>query len=251
MEKIIPGKNYAGDDLWNFLNNKAEIDLSQDNRSEVNFLRRFVSSAVNKECLEIGSFPGSNLSALGSLGYTLNGMDISPRNAHELPDLLKQKGYKVGEFWTADIFSFEGRKNYDLVCSFGFIEHFENYLEVIRLHAQYVNKEGLLIITAPNFKGKIQYAVHYLFDKPNLNIHNIESMNPHNWATYLEKEGFEIIFKGYFGGLYFWLGNKGRNWFEKLLLYLIHGIASKLRKVIKFDSSMFSYNCGIVAKKIK
>jgi L-malate glycosyltransferase len=249
MDSKSIGKNFAGDELWNSLNNQVNIDVDQTLRSEFEFINTHIPPVNNAECLEIGSFPGSNLSALSKLGYTLNGIDISPRNKDELPHALKEKGYKIGEFWTDDIFEFKPGRKFDLVCSFGFIEHFENYLEVIKIHCDLVKYNGYVIITTPNYKGFLQYGVHYLFDKKNLKIHNVKSMSPKIWADYLQANNFEIIFKGYFGGLYFWLGNHGRNKLEKFLIYILHGTAARLKKIISSNSSLYSYNCGIVAKK--
>lgn len=249
LDLPVEGKNFAGDDTWNYLNDKTEIILKEEGKSEIDFLKRFVPSTESGECFEIGSFPGSNLPALASLGYSLNGVDISDRNEFELSSLLKSKGYKVGKFYSADIFKFKIDKKFDLVCSFGFVEHFENYLDVIKIHTQFVKEGGLLIITAPNYRGWVQYLVHSTLDRSNLKIHNIKSMRPKKWAKFLEAEGFEIIFQGYFGGLYFWLGNKGRNKLEKFILYILHGTSARLKRIIKTESSIYSYNCGIVARK--
>lgn len=247
---MAAGKNFSSDQFWQSANRQLALtEQEEDDRSEVQFLKRFLSTNQSGDCFEVGSFPGNNLRFLGSLGYTLHGIDLTERNAFELPLSLAEKGCKIGQFFSADFFHFTTAKRYDLVCSFGFVEHFENFLEVIDLHAQFVKKGGLLVITAPNFRGLIQYLVHYLFDRSNLRLHNVKSMRPNLWAKHLEANGFEIIFAGYFGGLSFWLGNKGRNRFEKFLLYLLHGTANRIRRYLKADSSVFSYNCGVIVRK--
>lgn len=244
------GKNFAGDETWDYLNNQVTIDLSESVRSEIDFLKSFLGPIkLGAECIEIGSFPGSMLPTLGNLGYILNGIDISPRNENELPEKLNAMGYKIGKFWSKDFFKFKPKEQFDLVCSFGFVEHFENYLDVIKMHAEMTKQGGYLVITAPNFRGFFQYIIHYLFDKKNLKIHNIKSMRPKQWAQFLVDNGFEIKFAGYFGGFYIWLGNKGGNKFNKFLLYVVYVTVSKLNKLLKKESSLYSYNCGVVARK--
>lgn len=55
----------------------------------------------------------------------------------------------------------------DVVSSFGFIEHFTNWREVLAKHAEPVADDGHLIIEAPNFTGAFQRWLHVNFDKAN------------------------------------------------------------------------------------
>lgn len=76
----------------------------------------------------------------------------------------------------ADFFSFEPQRNYDIVFSLGFIEHFKDTKDVIRKHYRLLNSHGLLLIILPNLKG-LNGAIQYLFDRKNLSIHNLDCMN--------------------------------------------------------------------------
>lgn len=212
-------------------------------------LLKYLPKNAQGRCIEIGSFPGSYLAVVGTMGYELNGIDFHPLNISALPDWLLDQGFKTGHFSNEDFFAIKGYNNFDVVMSFGFIEHFKNYKEVILNHTTFVKNGGYLIITTPNFRGWIQYLLHSIFDKKNLQRHNIQSMNPFKWKNILEENGFEILYHGYFGNFWFWadLGDE-RGRFNKFALKQTMRIVKVLRKILFFNSVSFSAYCGIVAR---
>lgn len=214
-----------------------------------NYIREFIPANPAGSVIEIGSFPGPHLATFGDLGYTLSGIDFHPANETAVPHWLQKEGFKTGEFMAGDFFETSLEKKYDVVASFGFIEHFKNFEEVILLHAALVKETGYLIITTPNFRGFIQYMLHKTFDKSNLAVHNLESMRPKKWAKILSDNGFEIITKGYFGNFWFWHGAEKHGKLKKAILRLAEHSVVFFRKVLWFNSSAFSAYCGIVAKK--
>lgn len=222
----------------------------------IEFLNRHLGNEKNKTCLEIGSFPGSYIPAIGRKGYQLSGIDFNKRNADELPKWLSSLGLPVGEFWSGDFFEFikQHATKYDLVCSFGFIEHFENYKEVIQSHIDLLRPSGKIIITTPNFRGWMQYLPHKFFDNDNLKKHNLKSMDPAQWCKVLEANGFEIKFCGWFGKYEFWVDTSRKR--SKLQLFFLKNVnrfifnLNKIIKKINRESKSYSAFCGIVAEKI-
>jgi 2-polyprenyl-3-methyl-5-hydroxy-6-metoxy-1,4-benzoquinol methylase len=214
------------------------------------FIKQYIPITTNGSVIEIGSFPGPHLATFGDLGYELNGIDFCTDNATGLPQWLQREGFKTGDFWVSDFFEFTTPRQFDVVCSFGFIEHFLNYDEVIAKHAALVKKGGYLMITTPNFRGSVQHFLHKKFDKENLAVHNVHSMYPEKWAKQLEQMGFEIKYKGYFGGFWFWRGAEQLSPVKTKLLWLTERIIPRLRKLIWFESAACSAYCGIVAKKV-
>lgn len=214
------------------------------------FIRKYIPKAVTeKNCLEIGSFPGTYLSELGELGYTLNGVDFNEKNTNELPQWLKSKGLNVGNFYSGDFRNVAINNQFDLVASFGFIEHFTNFLEIITLHDKYVKLGGYLIITTPNYRGLFRNLIYKILAPENYKKHYTPSMKPEKWASHLKSLNYKIIFKGYFGGYSIWIDYEKRNWFQKIMLYLALRIVPRLGKIIPFESHHWSKNCGIVAVK--
>lgn len=231
-ENFVFQRNHANDDAYLFIRRYAEIT---DSRS--------------KSALEIGSFPGTYISELGELGYRINGIDIQPRNATDLAKWLNDQGYQIGDFVEGDVFQYKWRNKFDVVCSFGFIEHFENYLDVIDLHAQLVKEGGTLLITTPNYRGLIQRFMHKYLAPKDYALHYIPSMNPGKWSKHLKERGFEIVFSGYFGGMNFWIGKQELKGFKKIVYEVLMRVLPRIGKFIPFESLLFSKNCGIVARK--
>lgn len=232
------------------------IDFYDQSTHDVaNFLNKYLKDGYGKTSLEVGSFPGSFIPTIARKGYLVNGVDFNKGNSTALPAWLKSFGFEVGTFWTADFFDFikVNSDNFDLVCSFGLIEHFKNYEEVIEAHIKLLKPGGQLIITTPNFRGLLQYLPHKLLDKENLNKHFLPSMRPKEWKKILERNGFQVDYHGYFGGYYFWVDRfQPRNKIEKLLLRFTERLISQFNKLflkIKLQSSSFSSYCGIVATK--
>jgi len=221
-----------------------------------NFLRlslqKYIPSVQHGKAMEVGCYPGGYLSVLGDLGYELNGVDLTPKTK-QLHEHLTDAGYQVGRISHADFITFATTEKYQVVTSFGFIEHFENYWEVIMKQAELVAEKGYLVISAPNFRGFFQQAFHRLFDTPNLRRHNLKSMNPEEWAAMLKGLGFEIIFSGYGGGALFWMNNdqsRIQHFLGRCFLSAYKWIGRILRlKYITWNHSSMACDCLLVAKK--
>jgi 2-polyprenyl-3-methyl-5-hydroxy-6-metoxy-1,4-benzoquinol methylase len=235
--------------FWTEGNGKTIFKKHDAGHGLDNFIRKYIPRNENGSVLEIGSYPGPHLATFGDLGYTLSGIDFHPDNIMGLPNWLKSEGYKTGTFLNQDFFDFNSSLKYNVVASFGFIEHFSNYKEIILRHARLVQDGGYLMITTPNFRGGIQKWLHRNYDKENLKLHNLESMRPGEWSEILKQEGFEILYKGHFGGFWFWRGNSKLNGFKKLSIAFIERVIPQLRKIFWFQSPSFSAYCGIVARK--
>lgn len=213
-------------------------------------LKKYVNQFPGGTCLELGSYPGPFLATLGEMGYQLNGVDFNPDNNVGLPNWLQQQGYNCGNFWVDDIQVFNTVEKFDLVCSFGFIEHFTNYEEIILKHIKFLKSKGVIVITTPNFRGGLQYFFHRLLDKENLRAHYLPSMYPANWARLLEENGFEIHYNGYFGNFAFWVKQPERlQGFSKLIYRMVCYLSVFFHRFIPFESSFYSAYCGVIAKK--
>ena len=242
--------NITTESHWDGIYSQKSFRRLSENDSFNAFICKYVPTTNKGCCIEIGSYPGTLLATIGDLGYELNGVDYNPNNNTSLPSWLKTQGFNAGEFWVADFFSFKTERKFDLVASFGFIEHFIDYEEVIRKHAALVNTGGLIVITAPNFRGGLQHFLHAWLDKDNLRMHHLPSMVPKQWARLLRQQGFEIMFEGYFGGLGFWCEpGQRRSRFQELGLRFVTYLFPKLRKIYLFNSSFFSCHCGVVARR--
>jgi len=216
----------------------------------VELIKKHIPKGNNKSCIEIGSFPGPFLATLGDLGYELNGIDYNPRNKSEVAEWLYSEKLNVNEFYSEDFFKFIFPKKYDVVCSFGFIEHFENFENVIQMHIDMCTENGVILITTPNFKGALQYWLHQLLDAENLKQHHVPAMDLEKWKKVLSQNNFEIIYANPFGGLKFWVEKSHkRNIVQKITLWFVERIIIRIAKLLKRNSTVYSPYLGIIAKR--
>lgn len=228
-------------------------EVSADSEIAV-WLKEHIKEDLNhhKTCFEVGIFPSGYSTIFGRMGYQINGIDRIIEVNKSMKDWLLSKGYDVGDLICADFFEFKTNIKYDIVCSFGFIEHFKNFEDVIRNQAKLVKDKGFIIIETPNFKGFVQHILKYLFDKKNLDIHYMPSMNFNKWENVLIQEGFEIINKEYLGSFSFKTYPQKRNLVQKLLIKFINRYRYFLKTFFfKNKSRHYSTSMVMLAKKIK
>lgn len=251
--KKINYNNLADKTYWE--NSYKNIELSivaADDPIRI-FLEKYVpkanTSKTNRRCFEIGCFPGRYLAVLGKLGYKLNGLDLNPSVEKAFPKWLKSQGYQIGKFEKVDFLNYRPIQKYDLVCSFGFLEHFPNWRPVLNKHAQMVKPGGYLLIATPNFRGLLQRIIHYYLDRENYRRHCLPVMNPKIWASLLKVKGFGIIQTYYLGKFDYWVEEQHRtekqlDVLEKLKLHL-----PTLQKILPPNNQFWSPYCMLIAQK--
>lgn len=159
------------------------------------------------EVLELGCSPGI-LSAALMLGTQWQpfGIDYSDDAGAYLASLAVAG--KTATLYKGDLFETPIGRQFDIVCSFGLIEHFRGgeLDDLLGLHDRYLRPGGYVVIVVPNFTG-FQYFWHYLFDRPDLDNHNVDVMQPATFKMF-EDLGYTTIYKGYHGIFRLW-GNSG------------------------------------------
>ncbi len=172
-------------------------------------LAKIIAEKKIKTAIELGGFPGyyaTYLKKYQHLDTTLFDYFI-----HEdlINQLLDKNGLKPGDIniIEADLFEYKPEKLYDLVLSFGLIEHFNDTKAIIETHLQFLKPGGTLFITLPNFKG-VNGWVQRKFDRSNYDKHNINSMNTELLADYCRELGLTEVESYYHGKFTVWLENK-------------------------------------------
>lgn len=227
---------------------QTEFGTGLLSRPIADLIKKYFSGNVGR-VFEIGCFPGTFLNVFGEMGHELNGID-GARRLPEMVSYLAKKDYRIGRFYNEDFLQLSSGDKFDIVCSFGFVEHFPEYETVIRRHLEFVNDSGYVMITVPNFLGWWQKFLHGLVDSENLSKHCLQSMDPDKWKRIFDDEGYEILFCGWFGKYDFWVEGQERSLANDLLKKVAIGLSIILKKIIFFDSRAFSPFCGVVAKKI-
>jgi 2-polyprenyl-3-methyl-5-hydroxy-6-metoxy-1,4-benzoquinol methylase len=153
--------------------------------------------------LEIGCAPGKwMVFAAEKLGYHSFGVEYLPKAAETTRKNLKECGVS-GEVVTADFFQYKPEQQFDLVMSYGFIEHFEDYESVFKKHLDLVKPGGHLVLGLPRFRG-LNYIVQSLIDphmeRPYLKSHVLPLMELKPFEDMTKKFQMKKIFIGFLGG---------------------------------------------------
>src|SRR5690349_4316163 len=74
---------------------------------------------------EAGCYPGRYLAFLGQSGWIVNGMDLTPRIEEDFKEWIAKNEIRFNKIVKGDVLEYmrTSPDKYDLVCSFGFIEH--------------------------------------------------------------------------------------------------------------------------------
>lgn len=183
------------------------------------------------------------------MGFELNGVDLNPHVELKLAPWLRERGHRVGQIKRADAFPETVSQHYDLVCSFGLLEHFENWREVLAQHVKRVAPGGWLAVTTPNFRGWAQHFLHAKLDAENLGRHNIDAMCPHLWAEEVTRLGMTVHEYGALGRFDFWAGPQPRSGSQQAALRLLIKLRGSIKKLAPRDSLSFAPYLKLLAQR--
>ncbi len=211
MEEPTP--NY-----WNKFHRKSTRDLFEtlENRlNETKYLRSYMFSSFDNLCrrylpkvgglklLEIGSAPGRRLIYFHKeFKYEPFGIDCSAEGIRRNRENFLIHGLKLENIFCGDAFGpcFQSkyRSHFDVVASFGLVEHFEDPRKLIEQHANLLKELGYLVISIPNFRG-INYYCQRMLDRKALEGHNFDLMKLERFKKSFANLAIRTLFCGYFG----------------------------------------------------
>jgi L-malate glycosyltransferase len=241
-------ENLAEQSYWDNSYTNYQFNTVPEQDEIRQWIEKYVPPTLSGKCFEVGCYPGRFLSIFGKLGYELNGIDTTNQLDIRITNWLLQSGYKVGKIERENFFKYTSNDKFDVVTSFGFIEHFNDWELLFKMHADLTAPAGYLVIEVPNFRGMLQRLIHKYLDTDNYKRHNIDAMKPQSWRKLLEANGFDILFCGYIGTFSFWLDRYPETQFKQL-------VNKKLQKHQRFLSRLFNVSSisspyiGIIAKR--
>ena len=158
-----------------------------------------------------------------------------------------------GTILCEDIFKTSLKKeSFDVVYSFGLIEHFENPESIIKKHIELLKNGGHIILSIPNFnKDSLYFTLNKLFGKEKglMKTHNLDIMDINNFKKLFEGKNVQVQFLDYFGPINLTLALDPRN---KIMLIFMH-VLNQILGYLTFSlrSKYFSPDLVIIGKKIK
>lgn len=162
--------------------------------------------------LEIGCAPGRILAEFCSrLDYEAHGLDFAAP-AEEIEEYLRAEGVRVGNVQKADFLTWDPQRQYDVVASFGFVEHFTDAEAVVDRHFRLAKPGGTVVITLPNF-ARGQKVLNQVFNSEILRYHNTRCMSRGFMAAAARRNGAELLLYKYVGGHFqFKIRPQKRSW---------------------------------------
>jgi SAM-dependent methyltransferase len=231
MGRELTKRKYWDDNYVNFTS-KFRVNLgilSKLSFYNYDLLKRIKKYIPKKgKAIEIGCAPGNNIINI-SEKFKLRpfGVEYSPEGVRLTRTNFRKKGFNPEDVIEADFFSKsfqnEFKDKFELVCSFGFIEHFDNPEIVVEKHAKLLKKGGVLFITVPNLsRFNKRLTETEIVKKHNLNVMSIRSLKS------AVPKSMEIKQIAYFGGFF----NIGLFFYKNRTLELIRLILFILQRLI-------------------
>jgi len=153
--------------------------------------------------LELGCSPGHFSSLLyRRISFQPFGADFSP-HAHLYAEAMAQYAGAHATLFQADLRDFATTELYDVVMSFGLIEHFTNPAEILEHHYRLCRKGGLLVVSIPHLRF-LQWTYHFLFDRKDLAVHNVSMMNLETFHAFSRTKNLEVLLLRHVGRINFW-----------------------------------------------
>ena len=215
-------------------------------------LDRHLKPDSSKCVLEVGCAGGEYLCYLVKrFGFIPFGVDFSDE-IRKTAELFEFNGLARPTLLQEDFFKWHPRERFDVVCSFGFIEHFEDPRLVIQKHAELLAPGGTLIITLPHF-AHLQYLFHWLLDRENLALHNTRIMRPAVLRAAVKDLPLKIEYLDYYQTFAFWTERKEWNRWQRLAEKGIQTIGKISWKLAGFNrpNSLLSPHIVVVATKVQ
>lgn len=181
--------------------------------------------------LEIGAYPGRYLAYVADRYKVLPyGLDFN-QDMSKVEQAMNVFGVKEYNYIQGNFFEFQPKEQFDVVYSNGFIEHFENFDEVLDKHAEWTKPGGAIMIMIPN-KRYLRYLYGLLCDRSNLKAHNLKCMSLQTFRSFAKRNGLSVKYLNYFGGFPYRV-HQPLNFFQRILYSFVRISARFINPIIE------------------
>lgn len=258
MQGKLTEKQYW-DDYWRDI--KLPLKLTRETsapniQAELDIFEHYLPTG-NLSILEIGGAPGQYLAYFHKkFGYDISCLDYSPIGCEKTRENFNLLNIPC-KVYQGDLFSEDLQlPKFDVVCSFGFIEHFTDLAGVVERHMKFLVPGGTLVLGIPNFLGINHWFLKRLAPAL-LTGHNLKSMDIETWNDFEDDLHLEVIFKQYVGGFEpaVFLVHEQKSGLNNLLFFIARLlnriIHNKFKWLRKYNSKKISgYLMGVYRKPI-
>ncbi len=223
-ENAILSKKQHWDSIYKHISHKKPRFESYSDHYLINLCRKYIPRNQDSKFIEIGCAPGHNIVLFNKhFGFQPFGVDYSEKG-YELtiktfidnrfsPDNIFLNNFLSSEF--QECF----REHFDVVSSFGFLEHFKDPNDIISKHLNILKPGGYLIITIPNLRG-INGLISEFLNPGITKIHNLNIMDKSNFSVLFNRKDLELAYCGYYGVFTFGLFNTPEGSNKRIFMHI-------------------------------
>lgn len=168
--------------------NKYQLVFSLDN-----LLKRLLKNLKikkNSQILELGSATGL-LTRWLITRYSGKGILVDNNlNSYNIYKKINDETKKNITYCIEDIFKINFSKRFDIICSFGFIEHFPDKRKVLEIHKKFLAHDGYVIIIVPydSLLSRVFWAIN-----PHLNLGYRELIGEEELKRILKDNDLDVL----------------------------------------------------------
>jgi 2-polyprenyl-3-methyl-5-hydroxy-6-metoxy-1,4-benzoquinol methylase len=204
MEDLKIDKKLSPQEYWDKVLAKAQLPRINNRRSyhyrvTMDFIDRHIRGTGYSTFFEVGCGSSGWLPYFAKeYGLKVSGIDYSEIGCRLAEENLKMLNISYGEIICKDLFepNCNNGQKYDIVFSYGVIEHFDNPGEVMAIFSDFLNPGGIIITLVPNLNGLMGRMQKY-FVPDIIKMHKVITRS--QLQKYHENSGLENITTSYVG----------------------------------------------------
>lgn len=156
---MVNNEKLSSKEYWDEVLKKTKLPVMVSDKQYTAWIQNIFFEEILKQkqyktLIEVGSGSSAWLPYLAKkYNLKVSGLDYSETGCRICEENLKLLGADYDEVVCEDIFAWESEKKYDVIISFGVIEHFDDPVKIIEIFARHLNPEGVMITVIPNLPG--------------------------------------------------------------------------------------------------
>lgn len=242
MEELRTDAKLSSQEYWDQVLEKASLPRINSRKSyhyrvTMDFIDQYIRGKSFTTLLEVGCGSSGWLPYFArEYGLRVSGIDYSAVGCRLAEENLRLLKIEFGEIFCKDLFEKDctGGKRYDIVFSYGVIEHFDRPEDVVRIFSSFLNPGGVIITLVPNLNGLMGSMVRK-FTPDVYAMHRV--ITPDNLRSYHEASGLHALKTKYAGTLVLRVMPlvHSRHW-----LFRIGGKKSIMLSLVEFTDKVFA-----------